>query len=166
MATVSLVVAVLGLAARPVPLMARVAASTDDGRTSSAVAYLLEHTRPDDTVLIWGSRAAVLFGAERRSPTRYLYQYSPLYTRGYDPRPHIAELERVLAERLPAVIIDSWRDSAVTPPLELAATGQFDTHDPLYVFPPAMSKIAVAILERYERVGAVGPSAWPVYRLR
>ena len=165
-ATVALVVGVLLLAARPALLMARVAASSEDGLTSSAVAYLREHTAPGDTVLIWGSRTAVYFGAQRRSPARYVYQYAPLWTRGYDPRPHIAELERILEERPPTVVIDAWRDSAATPPLEVAAAGQFDTHDPLFVFSPALSKLALSILERYERVDTVGPSAWPVYRLR
>lgn len=162
----ALALGLLVLAARPLPLMVRVATSTEDGLTSSAVAYLRERTGPDDTVLIWGSRSAVNFGAQRRSPARYVYQYAPLSTRGYDPRPHIAELKRVLDERPPTVIIDAWRSSAVTPSLEVAAAGRFDTQDPLFVFSPALTEIARSILERYERVDTVGPSAWPVYRLR
>jgi len=165
-ATAGLVAGLVLLAARPVPLMARVAVSHEDGLTSSAVAYLREHTGPEDTVLIWGSRSAVNFVAQRRSATRYVYQYAPLSTRGYDPRPHIAELGRILEERPPKVVIDASRDSAVTPPLEEAAAGRFDTQDPLFVFSPAVSEVARSILERYQRVDTVGPSAWPVYRMR
>ena len=165
-ATAALVAGVLLLAARPVPLMVRVAVSREDGLTSSAVAYLRERTGPDDTVLIWGSRSAVNFVADRRSPTRYVYQYAPLWTRGYDSSTHIAELRHVLEERPPTVIIDASRDSAVTPPLEVAAAGQFDTHDPLFVFSPAVAEVARSILERYERVDTIGTSSWPVYRLR
>jgi len=156
----------LALAARPVLLMARVAQSTEDGLTSSAVAYLREQTGPGDTVLIWGSRAAVNFDAKRRSPTRYVYQYAPLSTRGYDARPHVAELKRILDERPPKLVVDASRDSAVTPALEVAAGGTFDTQDPLFVFSPRVAEVASSILERYERVGTVGPSGWPVYRLR
>ena len=165
-AAATLVLALLVLALRPVPLMVRVAQSTEDGLTSSAVAYLRANSGPEDTVLIWGSRSAVNFDTPRRSPTRYLYQYAPLYTRGYDPRPHIAELARLLDERPPTLVIDASRDSAVTPTLPVAAGGTFDTQDPLFVFSPAVAEVARSILERYERVGTVGPSAWPAYRLR
>lgn len=166
LATTALVAGVLLLAARPSLLMVRVAQSREDGLTSSAVAYLSERTAPGDTVLVWGSRSAVNFVAQRRSPTRYVYQYAPLWTRGYDSRPHMAQLRRDLEERPPAMIIDASRSSAATPSFEVAAAGRFDTHDPLFVFSPAVSELARAILERYERVDTVGPSAWPVYRLR
>ena len=165
-AAASLALSLLVLAARPVPLLARVAQSAEDGLTSSAVAYLQANTGPQDTVLIWGSRTAVNFDARRRSPTRYVYQYAPLWTRGYDARPHVAELKRLLDERPPTLVVDAWRDSAVTPALEVAAAGQFDTQDPLFVFSPAVAEVARAIMERYERVDTIGATAWPVYRLR
>ena len=158
--------AVALLALLPAPLMARVAAVAEDGLTSSAVDYVRQHTAPDDTLLVWGSRTAVNVVAGRRSPTRYVYQYAPLSTRGYDPRPHVSELTRVLDERPPTMIIDASRNSALTPSLEVAAAGVFDTQDPLYVFSPAVAEIARSILTRYERVATVGPSGWPAYRLR
>lgn len=154
------------LALRPLPLMARVAAVPEDGLTSSAVDYVRGHTVPGDTLLLWGSRTAVNVVADRRSPTRYVYQYAPFSTRGYDPQPHVAELARVLDERPPTMIIDASRNSALTPSLEVAAAGVFDTEDPLFVFTPAVAEIARSILARYERVDSVGPSGWPVYRLR
>lgn len=165
-ATVALVAAVVLLAARPALLMTRVAASREDGLTSAAVAYLRERTAATDTVLVWGSRSAVNFVGQRRSPTRYVYQYAPLWTRGYDSRPHLAELRRVVEERPPTMVIDASRDSAATPPLDVAAGGRYDTHDPLFVFSPEVSEIARLILERYERVDTIGTSSWPVYRLR
>lgn len=154
------------LALRPMPLMARVAGVAEDGLTRSAVDYVRQHTAADDTLLLWGSRTAVNVVADRRSPTRYVYQYAPFSTRGYDPRPHVSELKRVLDERPPTMIIDASRNSALTPSLEVAAAGVFDTQDPLFVFSPAVAEIARSILERYERVGTVGPSEWPAYRLR
>lgn len=168
-ATVSTLAIVLGLAAlaaRPVPLMARVAASTEDGVNAAATRYVVESTRPGETVLIWGSRAAVLFSADRKSPTRYIYQYAPLWTRGYDSLRHVNALAAELAERPPALVIDASRDSAATPPLEAALAGGFDTGDPLFVVGGNVAKVAEVIFRLYEPAGKVEPLDWPVYRLR
>ncbi len=168
-ATVTTLAIVLGLtvlAARPIPLLARVAASTEDGVSATATRYVAEATQPGDTVLIWGSRAAVLFTADRRSPTRYVYQYAPLWTRGYESVRHVNELTAVLAERPPALVLDASRDSPATPPLEIALAGGFDTGDPLFVVGGSVAKVAEVIFRLYEPAGRVEPLGWPVYRLR
>jgi len=50
-----------------------------------AAAYLREHTKPDETVFIWGSEALVNFLAERRSPTRYIWSCVLVGDGGQDP---------------------------------------------------------------------------------
>ncbi len=164
--TLAIVVGLAALAARPVPLMARVAASTEDGVNAAASRYVAEATRPGDTVFIWGSRAAVLFSADRKSPTRYIYQYAPLWTRGYDSVRHVNALAAELAERPPARVIDASRDSAATPPHEAALAGGFDTGDSLFDVGGNVAKIAEVIFRLYEPAGKVEPLDWPVYRLR
>jgi hypothetical protein len=53
--------------------------------TVGAAEYLREHTRPDETVLIWGAEPLVNFLAERRSPTKYIFSYM-LSDEDDDPR--------------------------------------------------------------------------------
>ena len=161
-----IVLGLAALAARPLPLMARVAASTEDGVHSAATRYLVESSRPDDTVLLWGSRAAVLFSAHRTSATRYVYQYAPLWTRGYESVRHVNELSAMLAARPPALVIDASRDSPATPPLEVALAGGFDTGDPLFVVGENLGKVAEVVFRLHEPAGRVEPLGWPVYRLR
>ena len=43
--------------------------------TLRAATYLREHTKPNDTVLIWGAEPLVNFLAQRRSPTKYIFSY-------------------------------------------------------------------------------------------
>lgn len=162
----AIVLGLAALAARPVPLMARVAASTEDGVHSAATRYLAENTRPGDTVLIWGSRAAVLFSAHRTSATRYVYQYAPLWTRGYESVRHVNELAAALAARPPALVLDASRDSPATPPLEVALAGGFDTGDPLFVVGQNVGRVAEVVFRLHEPAGRVEPLGWPVYRLR
>ena len=146
--------------------MARVAASTDDGVHSAAVRYLAETTKPGDTVLIWGSRAAVLFSADRSSTTRYVYQYAPLWTRGYESVRHVNEMTAAITERPPTVVLDASRDSPATPSLESALSGGFDTGDPLFVVGGNVAKIPEVVFRLYVPAGKIEPIGWPVYRLR
>ena len=164
--TLAIVLVLAALAARPVPLMVRVAASTEDGVNATATRYVAETTKPGETVLIWGSRAAVLFSADRRSPSRYVYQYAPLWTRGYDSVRHVNALAAELAEHPPALVLDASRDSSATPPLEVALAGGFDTGDPLFVVGANVGKVAEVVFRLYEPAGRVEPLGWPVYRLR
>jgi len=49
----------------------------DFSRTGSlrAATYLREHTRADETALLWGAEPLVSFLAQRRSPTKYIFSY-------------------------------------------------------------------------------------------
>lgn len=168
-ATVTALAVVLGLAllaARPVPLMIRVATTPQDGVNAAAARYLTENTRPGETAFIWGSRAGVLFTADRRSPNRYIYQYAPLWTRGYESIRHVNELTAALTERPPTIFIDASRDSPVTPPLESALAGGFDSGDPLFVVGGNVAKIPEVVFRLYVPAGRIEPIGWPVYRLR
>ena len=168
-ATVTALAIVLGLAAlaaRPVPLMVRVATTPEDGVNAAATQYLVENTRPGETAFIWGSRAGVLFTADRRSPNRYIYQYAPLWTRGYESVRHVNELAAALTERPPTIFIDASRDSPVTPRLETALAGGFDSGDPLFVVGGNVAKIPEVVFRLYVPAGRIEPIGWPVYRLR
>src|SRR5439155_10509019 len=40
-----------------------------------AARYIATHTSPEDQVLIWGADPGVNLAVQRRSPTRFIYQY-------------------------------------------------------------------------------------------
>lgn len=85
-------------------------------KSEAIVNYIRENTSPGDQVLIWGAETSVNYFAERKSPTRFVYQY-PLHRPEYVTEEMIHEfLDDVIRSR-PRLIVD---------------TG---TQDPLYGFP-------------------------------
>ncbi|WKZ40733.1 MAG: glycosyltransferase family 39 protein [Anaerolineales bacterium] len=85
-------------------------------KNETIIEYIKETTSPDDTVLLWGAEASVNYFAERKSPTRFVYQY-PLHQTGYVNDEMINEFLDDIIKKSPELIID---------------TG---TQNPLYGFP-------------------------------
>jgi len=162
----ALVIAVLVMSVLPAFLVARLALATDAGRFSSAAAYVAANTRPTDTVLVWGSHAEVLFLAERRSPSRYVYQYAALSTRGYATPARVAEFLADLQRARPALILDASRESFVTPPLDLAGLRAWVSPEAQYAPLPELEDVVKFIEGTYERAGTEPATGWPVWRLK
>src|SRR5207245_624048 len=118
----------------------------DDGIAREAGAYVGANTRPGETVLVWGSRSEVLVLAERRSATRFVYQYAALATRGYATAEEVAALLDDLERSRPLLVVDASRDSFVTPPLDRAALATWSSPEPQYRWPPETARV-VAWLE-------------------
>lgn len=85
-------------------------------KNETIIEYIKETTSPEDTILLWGAETSVNYFAERKSPTRFVYQY-PLHQAGYANDEMINEFLDDLIENNPKLIID---------------TG---TQNPLYEFP-------------------------------
>jgi hypothetical protein len=149
----------------PALLVARLALTTDAGRFSAAAAYVAANTRPSDTVLIWGSHSEVLFLAGRRSPTRYVYQYAALATRGYATVDRVNEFLSDLQRAKPALILDASSESFVTPPLDLAGLRAWVSPEPQYAPLPELERAVEFIVANYERAGTEPTTGWPVWRL-
>ncbi|HUG07019.1 MAG TPA: hypothetical protein VMQ78_10775 [Candidatus Limnocylindria bacterium] len=162
----ALALAVVAMSVLPALLVARLALTTDEGRSRSAAAFVAANTRPDDTVLIWGSHTEVLFLADRRSPTRYVYQYAALSTRGYATPARVEELLADLRLTPPALILDASRDSFVTPPLDLDGLRAWVSPEPQYAMLPELERVIAFIAANYERAGTEPATGWPVWRLR
>jgi hypothetical protein len=162
----ALVLAVLVMCGPPALLVARLALTTDGGRSSSAAAYVAANTRSSDTVLIWGSHSEVLFLAGRRSPTRYVYQYAPLATRGYATADRVGELLSDLQRAKPALILDASSESFVTPPLDLAGLRAWVSPEPQYALLPELERVVEFVVTNYERAGVEPATGWPLWRLR
>jgi dolichyl-phosphate-mannose-protein mannosyltransferase len=161
-----LVLAVLAMSVLPAFLVTRLAFTTDDGRFRSAAAYVASNSHPSDTVLIWGSHAEVLFLAERRSPTRYVYQYAALSTRGYATVIRVNEFLLDLQRARPALILDASRESFVTPPLDLAGLRAWVSPEAQYAPLPELEDVVKFIETTYERSGTEPATGWPVWRLK
>ena len=162
----ALAFAVLLMSVQPALLVSRLAQTTADGRIRSAAAYLAANTRSQDTVLIWGSHAEVLFLADRRSPTRYVYQYAALSTRGYATAARVDELLSDLRRARPALIVDASRDSFVTPPLDLAGLRAWVSPEPQYAPLPQLEDVVEFVEANYDRAGTEPATGWPLWRLR
>jgi hypothetical protein len=161
-----LVLGVLAMCILPALLVTRLALTTDDGRFRSAAAYVAANSRPADTVLIWGSHAEVLFLSERRSPSRYVYQYAALSTRGYATPARVEELLADLKRARPALILDASRESFVTPPLDLAGLRAWVSPEAQYAPLPELEQVVQFIESAYERAGTEPATGWPVWRLK
>jgi hypothetical protein len=163
---VVLAAAALLMCVQPTLLVTRLAMTSGDGQSRAAAGYIAENTRPDDTVLIWGSHAEVLFLADRLSPTRYVYQYAALATRGYATPAHTLELLGNLERARPVLILDASGSSFVTPPLDLAGLRAWVSPEPQYAPLPELERVVEFIVANYARDGTEPATGWPVWRLR
>jgi hypothetical protein len=165
-ARVTLTVAVTIMCAQPALLVARLATLSDDGRIRSAAAYVATNTRPGDTVFVWGSHTEILFLADRRAPTRYVYQYAPLATRGYATLAQVDELVADLERARPALIIDASAGSFVTPPLDAGGLLAYISPDPQYAPPAELQRVVSFVVANYDRAGSEPTTGFPVWRRR
>jgi hypothetical protein len=72
----------------------------------TAITYIESTTSPNDYVLLWGAESSINFSAQRRSPTRFVYQY-PLYQEGYFDGTMIQEFLADIIKNRPRLIIDT-----------------------------------------------------------
>jgi len=165
-ASPALALGVLAMCVFPALLVTRLALTTDEGRARFAGAYIAANTRPDDTVLIWGSHSEVLFLAGRRSPTRYVYQYAALATRGYATPARVDEFVADLQRARPALILDASSESFVTPPLDVAGLRAWVSPEAQYAPLPELERVVAFIVANYERAGTEPATGWPLWRLR
>jgi hypothetical protein len=166
-AAVALTGAAAAMAVVPLLLLVRLERESSP-RSDAYVAaqFVDDRVGPHETVLIWGSRTEVLFLAGRLSPTRFVYQYAALETKGYASAARVDELIADLARSRPALIIDASRDSFVTPPLDRAGLAAYLSPEPQYAVLPEMTRVLDFIEANYERIGTVGGLDWPAWRIR
>ena len=114
-------------------------------KDETVIDYVKESTSPDDYVLLWGAEASVNYFTERRSPTRFVYQY-PLQRDGYVNESLILEFLDDVIENRPKLIIDT--DSSI----------------PMYEFPirsDAIDEKAAYLLSHYCPARRI--DSWTVY---
>ena len=166
-ALAALAVAIIAMSIQPARLVARLAATADDGVSRAAAEYIDTSTAPTDAVLVWGARTEVLVLAERRAPTRFVFQYAPLATRGYSAGAEgTLDLLADLARQRPLLIIDASASSFVTPPLDGPGFAAWASPEPQYAWPAQAIDIVTFVNANYVRDGVVPGAGWPVWRRR
>lgn len=70
------------------------------------ITYIQRTTNPEDTLLVLGAEAHVNFFANRKSPTRYVYQL-PFWTPGYGSEEKVEEFLQDILQDPPKLIIDT-----------------------------------------------------------
>lgn len=162
-----LAVAAIAMSVQPARLVVRLAATGDDGVSRSAASYIAARTTPSDTVLVWGARTEVLVLADRRAPTRDVFQYAPLATRGYSVgADRVSEFLDQLAGRRPLLIVDASASSFVTPPLDAEGLRAWTSPEAQYVWPSETTRIVDFVNANYVRDGRIPGAGWPVWRRR
>jgi hypothetical protein len=73
--------------------------------TSPIVRYVTINTEPGDYILVWGNDVWINFLADRKSPSKYAYQY-PLFMPGYTDGEKVAAFLRDLQSNPPKLIIE------------------------------------------------------------
>lgn len=131
-----------------------------DLQTTLAVAYIREHTRPEETVLLWGNQAPVNYLAERAAPTRFVHQI-PLINDRYATPERIAEFYRDLEQKKPALIIDT-RLASMPLPYPPGNPPDCTAGDPAHR--AAMQPVYRLVCAHYQPVATLGPDAWIIYR--
>lgn len=105
-----------------------------------------QNTNPEDSVLVWGAETSINYFSNRKSPTRFVYQY-PLYTQGYTNELMIIEFLDDLIHKHPKLLIDTH-----------------NPRTPLYEFPiqtPLIQQKTAYLQCHYRSVGEI--QGWTIY---
>lgn len=90
-----------------------------------AVDYVVNHTEPEDRVLVWGASSDINFLSQRLSPTQFHYGY-PLIVPGETTELQVEELVADLEANRPSLIVDTTiEDGDRIPPLNPITRGQW-----------------------------------------
>ncbi len=118
----------------------------------AGAAYLRTNTEPDDTVLMWGFDPLILFLADRKSPTRFITNFSIIAT--YCPPTWYQELLADVREKTPRYIVVGTND------FNKYITGQ--TEDSLALL-PRFPELNTFLRKKYRYETTIGNNQY--YRL-
>jgi hypothetical protein len=76
------------------------------------IEYILNHTQPDDYVLIWGNASVYNFLTERKSPSRFVYTYA-FGVPSYVSQEMVDELLLEIIEKKPMIIDATAKDKTI-----------------------------------------------------
>jgi hypothetical protein len=112
---------------------------------------------------MWGAETTINFVTQRRSPSRFVYQY-PLYMPGYHSAQIVQEFYADLKAKRPIVIVDTSSTNPLIPPIDAEKRRIWSNHTPdgLLV---EMKTVFDYISSNYRQVRTLGKETWSVYML-
>lgn len=125
--------------------------------------FIDSNSTPNDYVLFWGANTSYNFASQRKSPTKYFYQY-PLLTRGYQNNEMIDQFTRDIIINKPKFIIDDKVSDEISPDITCPRTSNNQPDGSIYYFPEEMNKAVSFICQNYHKAGEV-ESRWIIYQL-
>jgi hypothetical protein len=125
--------------------------SDDLQRQDAVVRYVEQHTRPDQTVLVWSGEAAINFLAGRQAPTAQ-FQYG-IYVASNITDRLSAEFLGDLQRHPPALIVDPLRGRL--PPLSVRNPVAWSKNHGVYP-QPYMQQVFELVHRNYDYAGLVG----------
>lgn len=127
--------------------------------------FIKNETRADDYVLMWGAESSINFVSNRKSPTKYVYQY-PLYTVGYQNEEMIDEFFDEIQTNQPKLIFDTSSSDPWIPPInrDKRVVWEASNDNPQYVPMKEMNKVYQYLDNNYVFSKTVGN--WDVYVLK
>lgn len=115
------------------------------------IEYILSHTQPGDSVLIWGNASVYNFLTGRESPSRFVYTYA-FGAPGYVSQEMVDELMRDIAEKKP-MIIDAATEDKTIARLDVAAWQDL----------PVTQALVRFIEENYMQADVVAPGRFRIW---
>jgi hypothetical protein len=120
-------------------------------------------TKPDDTVLVWGAQGNILVNINRRSPTRYFYQY-PLFLKGYGTLARMNEFIGSVKAARPKYIMDTSAFNRVFPSLNPFVRQHRPHGERGYADPPGIEGFYSLVEANYREIPAISSPSLTVYR--
>ncbi len=113
--------------------------------------YILTHTKPGDSVLIWGNASAYNFLTERQAPSRFVYTYA--FGVPYYVSQEMADgLIKDIAEKKPMIIDATAKDKTIA-----------GINSGAWKDIPITQDMIRFIEENYEHVDTIGPSRFRIW---
>lgn len=118
-------------------------------------------TRPEDSIVVWGSESYLYTLTGRSAPTRFFYQYPLIANTAHDAAWTQEFLENLRTAK-PRVIIETTANPEF-PPLDEAGTLAWGTANQRAITPEFYQTIQY-ILDHYRKIRVIGN--WQIYALR
>ncbi len=144
---------------------------TFDGTRGQTALFIMKNTTPEDYVLVWGAEAMVNSLSNRKTPSRYINNYT-LFMPGYQSSALIQEYVAELRRHPPAYIIDTSYANGLFSPIDLPGRRDWieaKAHDTSIAaghedFQPlaAMDLFFDYVARNYRRIGHI--KKWYVYQ--
>jgi len=126
--------------------------------------YLVNKTKEEDFILMWGAESSFNFVTKRKSPTKYVYQY-PILAKKFHSDLIINDFIDEVRCNQPKLIVDTSSTNQAIPPLDIKKRLLWNPPSGFSLH-PSLENFFIFVSENYEEVGTIGEKSWIVYEDR